>query len=333
MSLGVRKFACIASVLVLLVVAIVGCGSQSGVDKTVPETGYFESVRPACVELPNSPNPPCARREQWEIDTYPGVHGYFDSEVLSRLPLQSEDEYRMDWGIGDGFGTPQIIVRGTVVPGSTRCSEARAVVFEADRYQVFEQDLGRIDEVCHIDVQVNEYIVGRGPSTLPVVAGWRNAVSTAVEGYGTATYYRGVAAPIRDSMEGIEFVFDLSISHNLAHADWSFHLHRLWDVQLRPDGTVVGVSWWYGIFGAVAEIGDFEYPLAELQKMMRDAHAKLSTENGGRISDEPDSPMLVTDASRESLLAQLRELGAYDVPGITPAPAPPAPDSGWSLWR
>ena len=35
--------------------------------------------------------------------------------------------------------------------------------------------------------------------------------------------------------------------------------------------------------------------------------------------------MLVSDANRQFLLDQIRELGGYDAPGITPVAAPPAP--------
>ena len=284
-----------------------------------------ESVKPACIELPDSPNPPCERREQWGIATYPEVHGYFDHEVLSRLPLEVEDEYRKHWTGDHGLGAPQVILRGTVLPGSTRCSTIRAVLLDATSRHVYPAGSTTADEVCHFDVRVNEYIVGRGPSALPVVAGWRAGVATDVEGYGGDTYFDEVEAPIRNSMEGIEFIFDLRRPHNLAYADWEYSLHGLWDVQRRDDGEIVGVSLWGGIFAPIADVSDFEYPIDDLQEMMRDAYTKLADEFDGRIGESEDSPMLVTDASRASLLGQLRELGAYDAPGITPVPAPPAP--------
>ena len=310
--------------LALLAFAAMSCSSEADQEGTVEGLEYLDSVKPVCVELPNSPNPPCARRVFWTVDTYPDVHGSFSSELLSRLPLQVEGEYRIDWTGDSGLGAPQLILRGVVIPGSARCTESRAMVVNAQRYYKIEVNSDAVDEVCFVDISVNEYITGRGPSIVTAVAGWRNGVSTGAADYGTSTYYDRIAAPIRESLEGIEFVFDLSRPHNLSFAEWQFTVHRLWDVQRKGDGTIVGVSWWVGIFGSVADVSSFEYPLEDLQNMMRSARSKLAAEFGGRIGDSDDSPMLVSDANREFLMAQIRELGGYDAPGITPVAAPTA---------
>ena len=319
MSPWLLAVACSVSLLILSTASCVFDETNSS------EIRFVDGVRPACFELPDSPNPPCARREQWEIATYPEIHGYFDHEVLSRLPLQVEDEYRKYWTGDHGLGTPQVILRGTVLPGSTRCSVIGAVLLDASSHHIYPAGSESIDEICHFNIAVNEYIVGGGPSALPVVAGWRARVVRDVDGYGSAAYFDQVEAPIRDAMEGIEFIFDLRRPHNMAYADWEYSVQGLWDVQRKDDGEIVGVSMWGGIFAPISDISDFEHPLQELQNMMRAAHRKLAGEFEGRIGNSEDSPMLATDASRESLLAQLRELGAYDVPGITPVPAPPAP--------
>ena len=328
MSLGMRQIACVASVLVLLVVAIVGCGTQSGMDETVPETGYFESVRPACTALPGSDRDPCERVLTSTLAAGLNAGGY--GLTLPPLPLDPEWVYRALW-FGGGNRTPQVVIRGVVAMNSARCSEVRAYNIGEDNHKSWGEDSPVTREVCYVDVAVNEYIVGSGPSRIPIVIHRRRSVPRTDVGYGTDSYFADLAAPIRDSLEGSEFIFELATPWDFAWADWR-PVHS-WDVQRNADWTIVGVSGMWPLFSGKSNIEDWEYPLDELQEKLKAAHAKVAAEYGGRISDEPGSPMLVTDASRESLLAQLRELGAYDAPGITPAPAPPAPDSGWSLWR
>ena len=282
---------------------------------------YMDEVRPACVPIEGSVNEPCTRRLPWSIDSYPKASVSFSDDFIKSFPINVEEEMRRSWNL-EGLKTPQVIMRGTVLPGSARCVADGAVL--VPRKYHYKASHESPLEVCYIDIAVNEYIVGGGPSRVTVVAGWNTRVYTGGQNYGTPDYYDLLAEPIRESMEGIEFIFDLVRPWNSAHADWGFY--NLWDVQRKPNGELVGVSRWLGLVGTYDTLDQFEHPLAELQETMKTVHAKISTEMGGRISDEPGSPMLVADASRESLLAQLRELGAYDVPGITPMPAPPAPD-------
>lgn len=163
--------------------------------------------------------------------------------------------------------------------------------------------------------------MNRGPARLEVVVPWVPGVWTDEEGYGTPEYFGRFEGRISRSIEGIEFISNLLRPFNLVDGAW--HIDNLWDVQRRNDGTIVGVSWWIGVFRANKNVSDFEYPLAVLQRKMRDAHATVSDEFGGRITANPNSPKIAADAHRDTFLAQLRELGAYDVPGITPIAPPP----------
>ena len=297
--------------------AMSACGGQ-WLDRSEPRT-YLEEVRPACAPIEGAINEPCARRLPWSITTYPQVSLSIPEGVIKEYPISVEEEMRRSWSYG-GAATPQIIIRGTVLPGSARCVAHGAVFYdEGDRYTV-GPDNPR--EVCYVDISVSEYIVGRGPAVVTTVAGWRLNVSTSFEGYGTREYYSELADPIRRTMEGIEFIFDLVQPTNLAIGEW--YTYNLWDVQRKADGEFVGVSRWVGLVGKQNNLTEFEHPLAELQQSMKTVHAKISAEKDGRIGGA-SSPKLVTDAHREDLLGQLRELGAYAAPGITPVAAPPAP--------
>ena len=175
-------------------------------------------------------------------------------------------------------------------------------------------------EVCFVDFSVSEYVVGIGPKMLPVVVGWRYRVPTTVEGYGSAGYYAELVEPIEEMMGGYEFVIALARPLNMAWGEWG--LGDVWDVQRRTDGAIVGQHELYSFTGHFDNKAEYEYLLADLQQKIRDAHAKLSVEFNGRVGAGADDPKLVSDANRRFLLEQLRELGAYEVAGITPKPAP-----------
>ena len=288
-----------------------------------------ESVRPPCTALPGLDRDPCERNVGLNARAGQNPGAYYGPS-LPPLPLDPEWLYRMEWG-RQGVRTPQIVVRGIVAPGSARCSEVRAYHYGGSDHGSWGVDSERTLEVCHVDVDASEYLVGSGPSRFPLLIRWYRSVLRTGSDYGTTTYFEDRAAPFRASMEGSERIFELTGPYDFAWGDWTA-VHT-WDVQRKTDGTIVGVSGMWRKYSGRSEIEDWEYPLDQLQRRLKAAHATVAAEYDGRISDEPDSPMLATDASRESLLAQLRELGAYDVPGITPVPAPPAPDSGWSLWR
>ena len=314
-TLSVWVIICIS---LLSAVAFAACGGQSA--DTHGSRTYLEEVRPACVKLPGSINEPCARRLPWRIETYPNTSPTYAQDLIEEYPISVEEEMRRSWSSG-GISTPQIILRGTVLPGSARCEPVMATIWERGRHFMSEPESPR--EACYVDVWAGEYVVGRGPERLTILAGWKMRADTRWDDYGTPEYYSRLAGPIRSSMEGIEFIFQLVHSSNLAHGEWSFN--NAWDVQLRKDGTVVGVSHWIRIFGTEETWSDFEYPLPELQATMKRVHSKIASEMGGRIGRSASSPMLVTDAHRDELLGQLRQLGGYDVPGVTPIAAPPAP--------
>ena len=296
--------------------AMSACGGQ-WLDRSESRT-YLDEVRPACVPIEGAINEPCARRLPWSITTYPQVSLSFTEDVIKEYPISVEEETRRSWGFG-GLVTPQVIMRGTVLPSSARCVAHGSMAHSNREPYTVSPDSPL--EVCYVDVSVSEYIVGRGPAVVTIVAGWRTRARTNAEGYGTPEYYRELAEPIRQTMEGIEFIFNLIRPTNLTHGEWQ--TYNLWDVQRKADGEIVGVSRWIQWFGGKHNLTEFEHPLAELQASMKTVHAKISAEKDGRIGD-PNSPKLVTDAHREDLLEQIRELGGYDAPGITPVAAPPA---------
>ena len=147
---------------------------------------YLEETRPACAQLRGSTTDPCERREGWIVHLYPSAH--VDSITGPDLPIDVEAIYRTIWdqGTTPGLMTPQIVIRGIVIPNSPRCVEFRDYVLGLYDDGPGYTGSDRTGEVCYVDVSVSEYLVGTGPKTVPIVVGWRNAVSTAGDTYGTA---------------------------------------------------------------------------------------------------------------------------------------------------
>ena len=279
-----------------------------------------DGVRPACAPVPGSDRDPCERTQNSAASSDANQSAYFIGRT--EFTFTPEWLYRTEWGNG-GFSTPQLLVRGVVVVDSARCSEARAYNFGGGDHGLTPPDSQVALELCHIEVDVSEYLLGSGPSRLTVIVGWYPSVYKNYAEYGTVAYFNEVAAPIRDALEGREYVIELALPPDMAWGEWRM-LHS-WQLQETKSGTIMAISAMSILSSNESDIEDFQFPLDELVPELKAVHAEVAGEYGGRISDEPDSPMLVTDASRESLLGQLRELGAYDAPGITPVPAPPAP--------
>ena len=309
---GLKDLISLGAIAFVSACVAIACGSS--------DRSFMDDALPPCVPFEGALNEPCERRIPWSIDTYPDVIMEFSYDIIGSGPLDPLAEFRRDWE-REGLGTPQVILRGLVDPGSTRCTEVLARQYASGEHKKFAPESNVAYVVCYMDIAVREYIVNRGPARLEVVVGWVPGVRTDEEGYGTPEYFGTFEKRISKSVEGIEFIFNLVRPHNLVHGAW--HIDGLWDVQRREDGAIVGVSWWVDVFRGRSRRSDFEYPLAELQRMLRDAHATVSAEYDGRITGHPYSPKIVADAHRDTFLAQLRELGAYDVPGITPIAPPP----------
>ena len=95
-----------------------------------------------------------------------------------------------------------------------------------------------------------------------------------------------------------------------------------WDVERREDGTVVAIHpYWYD---SESYRSLLEMELPALTQAVTTAHQARVAANGGRIGEDTDLPMLVTDANRLRQYFSDPKVGGY-APGV-PAPAqPPSP--------
>ncbi len=237
----------------------------------------------------------------------------------------------------DGNGKPDVIhivVRGAILPDSIRCARNVFRALPMGAFQLFD---GSNLMHCYVDVRANEYIVGTGPSQLPVrylmhlpshtapVA--RDVARVLSEGGKGET----IEAP-NGGIAGREWVFFLRPNFDIAVEVWEIGLK--WDVQQLQDGSIVATR-----AGATSHhVGQFHFEtpnraaheaarvrsLDAFVKEVRAAHAERLHEYDGRIGVDKDAPQLVGDVRR--LRDYFKAIGVYD--HLEEPPAQPAPALG-----
>ena len=242
--------------------------------------------------------------------------------------------------------TTHIVLRGTYLPGTVRCTSGHAR--RAPAFLGRGQASYGLLIYCFADVRVNAYLLGTGPSTLTVIVQqslYGGQASDNDEAYGLEqlesrrlAYERALSEggrfqydkPLRGSLPpygpvvtgpsggigGREVVLFIRPLYRISVEGWQ--VSRTWDVERREDGTVVALhpnrEWW----------GTGSMQLPALTREVTEAHQAHVAANGGRIGGGTHLPMLVNDANRLRQYFSDPKVGGY-APGV-PAPAqPPAP--------
>ena len=121
---------------------------------------YLEEVIPPCVPLEGGSHDPCARTRPQQVAVL-SVSG-------SPPAWPYDDNLRTITQTIMGYDPPSIthiVVRATVLDDTTRCGLHPLVLADYTRITAFPSEY-RYN--CYVDVRVNEYIVGTGPSELTV---------------------------------------------------------------------------------------------------------------------------------------------------------------------
>ena len=221
-----------------------------------------------------------------------------------------------------GLWVPQFYVRGTFVPGSSRCVKDFAFigVYDDGRLKVSRDpdEPGTVLKYnCFTEVEIHEYLNGNGPDRLPIRITHR-FLNTEPE--------PDLSAVISDGpmswLEGREMVFPLSRQNDITVGTWGHAgFNEFWDVQRREDGEVVVVGGWSHIDARF----NYEFTLDRFSAEVKSAMDTVNKENGGRVGNDPNDKMMARDANLGTLLENLRTYGAYSVADITPVPPPTVP--------
>ena len=308
----------------------------------VPGLPYLTEEIPPCTPLEGSSVDPCEPGVKIETSLLEGVGESLNRRVVPRTIR----EYLNGGAISF---IPHIVVRGTYIPGTVRCTSGTP-----------DRDPSYVDPVyiqrsliflCYADVQVNGYVLGSGPLRLTVLVHFLHyeseffAKDPVMQDLFTTEEER--EEWVRSTLESIfrgdsrsaagisgrEVVLFIGPPHSHSIEVWE--VFETWDVQKREDGTVVAVhprrDYWRDTRPTdyQAHRSKLEMELPAFTQAVTTAHQARVTEYGGRIASADieskaegvDLPMLVTDANQ--LRQFLTDTGAYNHPDGPPSQPPP----------
>ena len=241
------------------------------------------------------------------------------------------------------------VVRGTYLPDTERCTTGNP--YRPASYLSYEQYRGLENAFliyCYVDLQVADYILGTGPSTLTVLRhfytyGVGAAQAAQIEeGWGMSE--RAFFEDLSQQLEGEEYmggiagreeVLFIGPSASLSVEVWQ--AFTIWDVQQREDGTVIAVHPHRDLWRRLrpddyqTHLSTLEMELPAFKQAVTAAHQARVTEYGGRIGPEDiggmvegvELPMLVSNVN--GLKAYYTAVGSYAHPDGPPTQPPPVP--------
>ncbi len=298
-------------------------------DKPIPACSLqvFESVNPCPIEVSSG------------LD--------HDGQILfGELPTYTE--------VMLGYDTPgyvnHIVVRGVVLPSSTRCEVFPLAWFSF--WDPAEDADGSFRYLCFAEVAVTEYIVGTGPPVLTVTMEDVVLIRYMTEGGSTEWWqlfgdeFLLVPQPqdpgpeVASAFEGKEVVLFLGLPVTNRVETWSLLHGRLsfWFLQ-KHGGEVRAVSAYYNEANP-SDRSKLDIPLTELVAEIKKADAERDRITGGRLIVTPDTdaasaaadsntpqPMIVTDANKLKDL-YLASGAVYE--GEDRTVLPPLPPEGYT---
>ena len=250
---------------------------------------------------------------------------YFDMPSFTEMLLgEFDDEYHPLWA-------PHIVVRGTVLPNTTRCELYPIRSFDLYDWGSFE-NYGV--HYCFANIQINEYIVGEGPPELTVslhqnsiYLGHRRDDWPNIKDEIIMDYWNDPQTRTAEAYEGRELVMFLqpagSISIETWTRGWEF---SMWFIQRVGDEVRDVAS---DITDAITDEqrARLDLPLAELVEELKKAAEERTTITGGRIGVNRSLPMFITDANKLADYYQVTGTKYYSTGGTTVLP-PPVPGEG-----
>ena len=283
------------------------------------------TVVPPCTPWPGSERDPCERRAPWKRPVLKG--GLFVYSYVGPVPFPTIRQ-AVDQAFERTHTIPHQVVRGVVVPGSTRCASQKG---RAQTRSDIEGDVswtpGGSHIRCFVDVSIREYLVGTGPNRITIVQGWRNNDHLRHD-YDTVPrddeYFANIASHLINALEGYEWIFWLNLPSDPTSETWESS--NYWSIQKQEDGSILAVDRWSGYHYRQATYADrLEVPIDRYAAEVKEARRHYDLLYDGRVNAFPTSPAIIATSDRSSLTDYLRSIGTYDIPGFIPQLPPPAP--------
>ncbi len=296
--------------------------------------GYLAKDIPPCTPIAGSSVDPC---EPGALPVEGGIGQYLpdlgDEPFSIREML--DEPHPPAW-------VPHLVVRGTYIPGTVRCTAGDS--FRPPSYLIdeFGDTSDERSFKCYVDMRANAYIVGSGPSILTILLFRLNYwddlyVSVATEGQAG---HDGIEiekdrqrweALLGELFPGREHVMFLGPSVDLSSETWRFMGY--WDVQRAENGTVFAIHPERDLWRRLKpdDYATYRWSILEMELpaftlAVTTANQARVSEYGGRIGADKSLPMLLTDVN--DLHQYYVNTGAYDHPDGTPVPPPPVPGEG-----
>ena len=266
------------------------------------DRAYLTETVPPCVATESEPDPgPDFLPPQRQVfsEKYSGMMPWFEvPSFTERLLWDSED---------DGFISVQIVIRGTVKTGTTRCATYRAripdymVQYLPSTHIQDQFIVNRYHFTCFADVAVKEYLVGKGPSVLTVLLDRLGLYdedgfdSDQKPGAGYLAFYGDPEETAKD-YEGREMIFFLGAAPSIIVEAWAgLGGGNMWFLQQTETG-IRAVAEYYRQAILEEHRSKLNLPLDEMVADIKQAAINREALTGGRIALGPDRPMFVTDA-------------------------------------
>ena len=261
-----------------------------------PEVSYLDRVIPPCT-VQFGDQDPCSDRslvepEMRSVNAAPPIWP-FSNEIPTFEQLLIREGY-------DVVYTPHIVVRGVVIPDTTRCAPYSDIPAKYKR----DEDSGLYFYLCFVDLATSEYMVGSGPRILTVsmlrenlhgvddLTNWENLKEETTQRLYDPRYRTAIA------YEGRELVLFLDLPITIAVEAWDTEgLFIVWSVQRNESNEIRAVAAEIRNARTDEQRARLDIPLDELTQKVKEASAKRMIITEGRIGIDKGLPMLVTDAN------------------------------------
>ena len=274
-----------------------------------------EEDAPPCMPLEGETGDPCEGDAGASLAQFSAAY----SNVRSSR-FFGDEPLPIRWHLGTGrlVRTGHIVVRGQFLPHTLRCSH-----HQGSRHYYTPTVIDVWVLKCYADIQALEYVVGSGPPTLTAVVVETNRDPPPVDPETVrAEVERDLIS--QGNLALSEAVLFLGPALEASVESWQ--VYTAWDLERQEDGTVIAVhpdrAYWQRQDDYETQYrSQVEMTLADFRDAAQSAHSDRLTDYDGRVGEDADDPMVVTDAAQ--LHTFYVEIGAVDHPAGPPATQPP----------